>query len=79
LFAQNLNNTLQVFTTCIRYRREVFVQKSTKDKYIETSLELLTQQLAREGVIIRNNENLTKAVLEIGELYYDLKRKEDLI
>ncbi|WP_165797689.1 hypothetical protein [Heyndrickxia sporothermodurans] len=55
------------------------MQKSTKDKYIETSLELLTQQLAREGVIIRNNENLTKAVLEIGELYYDLKRKEDLI
>lgn len=55
------------------------MQKSTQDKYIETSLDMLKQRLAGEGVIIRNIENLQDAVLEIGELYYQLKRNEDLI
>ncbi|MCY7865975.1 hypothetical protein [Bacillus atrophaeus] len=55
------------------------MQKTTKEKYIETSLELLQKQLAQEGIITRKIENFENTVLEIGDLYYQLKRKEDLV
>lgn len=55
------------------------MQNSTKDKYIKHSLELLQKQLAKEGIITQRIDNFKDTVLDIGELYYQLKRKEDLV
>ena len=54
------------------------LHKTTEDKFVKASLEMLKKQLAREGIIIRKVDNLKDTVLEIGKLYYKLKRKEGL-
>lgn len=55
------------------------MRKSSEEKFVSYSLELLKEQLGKKGIILMNMADFKGIVLQIGKLYYDMKREEDLI
>lgn len=54
------------------------LQKATEEKFLGYALELLRERLIEEGIFVRSMDKYKDFVLEIGEVYYQLKKKEEL-
>lgn len=54
------------------------MHKQTEEKFLKSSLEILQKQLAEEGIITKKIRNFKETILNIGKLYHDLKKEEEI-
>lgn len=68
------------FFCCTIFQRRgcLMLQKATEEKFLSYALELLRERLIEEGIFVRSIDKYKDFVLEIGEVYYQLKKKEEL-
>ena len=52
--------------------------KPSEKKFVEQSLKMIQNKLEEEGIITRKIDNFKDVVIDIGKLYHDFMKKEEL-
>jgi hypothetical protein len=73
---------LSFYFTCTEssvniYKGEINMFPPNQEDFLDGSIRILQDHLAKMGIVVRRPEMLKDAALAIGELYHKLKKEEE--